>query len=340
MSTNCNESAPCADLRSRTADAECRESGQRPGQVMSRLTLSCEERPCEPSRRAQVARQHSGWLWSALAGLMVLTGLAAPAAAQTVQTLVSNTSESRPLSGASSILAASISTGDHRNGYTISQLELHMFEVASRSTTVKLYSNSSSGEPQNLLATFTNTVSLASRALNTYTAPPNTTLSKNTTYWIVVNEDISDSSQRVSYSTTRSKNDTSSYGWSIGNKRLIKSTQTAVWRTSTFSVLSLAVRGNLTSGSSPLTVTISDVPDTSSEPFTATFTFLETVTGFTVDDITLTNATASSFMTTTTPGVYTALITPTADGAGLVDLHRVEHWPHHAGIEPRRRCHG
>ena len=67
------------------------------------------------------------------------------------------------------------------------------------------------------------------------------------------------------------------------------------------------------------TVTISDVPATSDAPFTATFTFPEAVTGFAVGDITLGNATASSFTVTSTT-VYTALVTPTATGAVTVDV--------------------
>ena len=67
------------------------------------------------------------------------------------------------------------------------------------------------------------------------------------------------------------------------------------------------------------TVTISGVPATSDAPFTATFTFSEAVTGFAVGDITLGNATASSFTSTSTT-VYTALVTPTAAGAVTVDV--------------------
>ena len=67
------------------------------------------------------------------------------------------------------------------------------------------------------------------------------------------------------------------------------------------------------------TVTISDVPATSDAPFTATFTFPEAVTGFAVGDITLGNATASSFTVTSTT-VYRALVTPRAAGAVTVDV--------------------
>ena len=61
------------------------------------------------------------------------------------------------------------------------------------------------------------------------------------------------------------------------------------------------------------------VPTTSSGPFTATFTFSEAVTGFVLSDITPGNATASNF-TTTTAAVYTAQITPVADGPVTVDV--------------------
>ncbi len=66
-------------------------------------------------------------------------------------------------------------------------------------------------------------------------------------------------------------------------------------------------------------VTISGVPSASTAPFTATFTFSEAVTGFAVGDITLSNASASNFTTTSTT-VYTALVTPTASGTVTVDV--------------------
>jgi len=49
-------------------------------------------------------------------------------------------------------------------------------------------------------------------------------------------------------------------------------------------------------------------------PFTATITFTEAVTGFTVGDITVTNATLSGFQTTDNI-TYTVLVTPSANGA-------------------------
>ena len=168
-------------------------------------------------------------------------------ATSTAQILVSNSGASVTNTGATSILAQSITTGGHRHGYTVSQIEINIFSFEeSRRTTVKLYSNSNNGQPQDLVATLVNPLTFTG-GFNTFTAPPGTTLSRNTTYWIVLNEDISNaSSERVGYNTTTSKADTSSYGWSIGDKRLHKLLQTGSWGTNTYSVIPLTVKGNLT----------------------------------------------------------------------------------------------
>ena len=74
------------------------------------------------------------------------------------------------------------------------------------------------------------------------------------------------------------------------------------------------------------TVAITGVPGMSTAPFTATFTFSEDVTGFTVDDtfteddIEVGNGAASAFTATTAGTVFTALITPAAAGTVTVDV--------------------
>ncbi len=68
------------------------------------------------------------------------------------------------------------------------------------------------------------------------------------------------------------------------------------------------------------TVTIGGVPETSTMPFTATITFAEPVTGFVLADIALANATAAAFTGADGDRAFTALITPTADGAVTVDV--------------------
>ena len=74
------------------------------------------------------------------------------------------------------------------------------------------------------------------------------------------------------------------------------------------------------------TVAITGVPGMSTAPFTATFTFSEDVTGFTVDDdfteddIEVGNGAASAFTETTAGTAFTALITPAAAGTVTVDV--------------------
>ncbi|WP_416866762.1 MAG: Ig-like domain-containing protein [Imperialibacter sp.] len=68
------------------------------------------------------------------------------------------------------------------------------------------------------------------------------------------------------------------------------------------------------------TLTISSAAaDPTNGAFTATFTFSEDVTGFDVTDISVGNGTATSFASTSA-SVYTAVITPSADGTVTVDV--------------------
>ncbi len=77
--------------------------------------------------------------------------------------------------------------------------------------------------------------------------------------------------------------------------------------------------GNFTIDTQKPTVTITSSADPTSGAFTATFTFSEDVTGFVVGDITVGNGAASNF-NSTSASVYTATITPTADGAVTIDV--------------------
>ncbi|KYG74989.1 gliding motility-associated-like protein [Roseivirga ehrenbergii] len=77
-----------------------------------------------------------------------------------------------------------------------------------------------------------------------------------------------------------------------------------------------SLTADLTSPTVAITSTAADPIDGA---FTTTFTFSEAVTGFAIGDITVANGTASNFVSTSAT-VYTALITPTTDGAVTVDV--------------------
>jgi hypothetical protein len=80
-----------------------------------------------------------------------------------------------------------------------------------------------------------------------------------------------------------------------------------------------ATQFTITNDETPPSVTITTgSSDPVSGAFTATFTFSESVTGFVVGDIALSNASASGFAGS--GDTYTATITPTADGTVTVDV--------------------
>ena len=70
-------------------------------------------------------------------------------------------------------------------------------------------------------------------AWNFFTPPPNTRLNPNTTYWITVNEGVA--SGRVGFARTSGHGEYSfpDTGWSIGNSRLYRSSETDDWSSST-----------------------------------------------------------------------------------------------------------
>ncbi|WP_288342537.1 Calx-beta domain-containing protein [uncultured Roseivirga sp.] len=78
--------------------------------------------------------------------------------------------------------------------------------------------------------------------------------------------------------------------------------------------------GVIVDGVKPTPTITSSAGTLTNAAFTATFTYDEAVTGFELGDITVTNGTASNFTNVTGGTVWSATITPTADGATTVTL--------------------
>ena len=138
---------------------------------------------------------------------------------------VSNTAETA-VGGSSNFLAQSFETGANATGYTVTEIQIRVSTASSRSTLLRIREDDG-GEPGTIVATFINPASPTNQSLNTFTAPANTTLEASTTYWISVNEGIS--SSRMSYSATSGDDETGEMGWSIGNDRLYRGSETSNW---------------------------------------------------------------------------------------------------------------
>ena len=203
------------------------------------------------SRAGSVACYAGGFL-VAFAALLTL---ALQAEAQKT-TFVSNTGQSTATSlrgigptGIGSFFysqAQRFSTGSNEGGYTLSaiQVQADNFESAS-SPRVSIYTVTSDN-PGTLLYVLTNPATLNDNAINTFRAPANATLEKDTDYFVVFEATGSGSNTRYDLKGTVSANEDSgtASGWSIADTSRERATNSGNW-SSVFARLKIAVRGTL-----------------------------------------------------------------------------------------------
>ena len=209
----------------------------------------------EPARsraRPLAARGMAAVLILAFAGLLALP---LPAQAQKT-TFVSNTGQSTATSlrgigptGIGSFFysqAQRFSTGSNEGGYTLSAIKVQAdnFESAS-SPRVSIYTVTSDN-PGTLLYVLTNPATLNDDAINTFRAPANATLEKDTNYFVVFEALGSGSNLRYDLKGTVSANEDSgtASGWSIADTSRERATNSGNW-SSVFARLKIAVRGTI-----------------------------------------------------------------------------------------------
>ncbi len=180
-------------------------------------------------------------------------------------TLVSNTAQTQ--SGTTNSFGAqSFATGSQ--GATVSEIQVQLLEAAAddASVSVKIRENNSDDEPGDLVATFTNPSTIVT-GLNTFTAPANTTLAANTTYWVTIHEGIS---PRHTISRTSSDDQTGESGWTLGDGRLFRNSESHNWSTSS-TTIRMAVVGTLSTSTGP-SITIAAGTSPVTEGTAASFT--------------------------------------------------------------------
>ena len=148
-------------------------------------------------------------------------------------TLVSNAD--RTIEGAISrtIQAQSFVTGPSTGGYMLSTIQIRLGDDSALPGVTDLIAaikaDDGSGEPGALVANLANPASLTNDALNTFTAPAGTVLAPDTTYWVVVNEERSDTDRVNLRVTAQDEEDDAFPGWSIGNNHLSKVSASGSW---------------------------------------------------------------------------------------------------------------
>ena len=217
-------------------------------------------RPSAAARAVSVACHAAAAVLAAFAALLAL---ALQAEAQKT-TFVSNTGQSTATSlrgigptGIGSFFysqAQRFSTGSNEGGYTLSaiQVQADNFESAS-SPRVSIYTVTSDN-PGTLLYVLTNPATLNDNAINTFRAPANATLEKDTDYFVVFEATGSGSNTRYDLKGTVSANEDSgtASGWSIADTSRERATNSGNW-SSVFARLKIAVRGTL-----PPSISIAD----------------------------------------------------------------------------------
>ena len=175
--------------------------------------------------------------------------------AAAIPTLVSNTNKTS-IGDSASFLAQSFETGTNVDGYTVSEVDIHLVDVSGRSTSVKIRENNASDRPGTLVATLTNPRTLAADSINTFTAPADTVLAADTTYWITANEGIS--SNRANVARVGNGEQIGEPGWAIGDDSLFRTAETSNWGTSG-NILMIEIRGTSGGFTASTDATLSDL---------------------------------------------------------------------------------
>ena len=137
-------------------------------------------------------------------------------------------------------------TGDNEGGYTLSAIQVRVDDFGSNSRPKVSIYTTSSGNPGTSLYVLTNPATLNDDAINTFRAPANATLEKDTNYFVVFEELGSGSNLRYDLEVTASNAEDSgkASGWNIANSSRQRSTTITTW-SDLAGKLKIAVRGTL-----------------------------------------------------------------------------------------------
>ena len=205
---------------------------------------------------ADPGRPGRGRLRPLAAGLAAFAALVAlPLQAQAQKTtFVSNTGQSTdpdvrevgPHGHLWQLQAQQFRTGDNEGGYTLSTIQVRVDDFGSNSRPKVSIYTTSSGNPGSSLYVLTNPATLNDDAINSFRAPANATLEKDTNYFVVFEALGSGSNLRYDLEVTTSNSEDSgkASGWNITNSSRQRSTTATTWD-NLAGKLKIAVRGTI-----------------------------------------------------------------------------------------------
>ena len=124
--------------------------------------------------------------------------------------------------------AQQFTTGDNEDGYTLSSIQIYIKEFGgSDAARISIYEADSSGKPDSSLYQLTNPSPFANSSLNTFTAPANATLAKETKYLVVA--EATSGSYQIAYTSSNAEDSGKANGWSINNRRHTRDSDSGSW---------------------------------------------------------------------------------------------------------------
>ena len=152
--------------------------------------------------------------------------------------------------------AQQFTTGDNEDGYTLSSVQIYIRDFGgSDAARVTVYEADSSGKPSGSLYPLMNPGSVSNNSLNTFTAPANATLAKETKYLVVA--EATSGSYQIGYTSSNAEDSGKANAWSINNRRHTRDSDSGSWSLS--AVGSTNIRISVSGTSIPSTHT--QVPD-------------------------------------------------------------------------------
>ena len=207
----------------------------------------------EPGRPVRLRIRALPPVGAILLAFAAFLALPLPAQAQKT-TFVSNTGQSTdpdvrevgPHGHLWQLQAQQFRTGDNEGGYTLSTIQVRVDDFGSNSRPKVSIYTTSSGNPGTSLYVLTNPATLNDDAINTFRAPANATLEKDTNYFVVFEALGSGSNLRYDLEVTTSNSEDSgkASGWNITNSSRQRSTTATTWD-NLAGKLKIAVRGTL-----------------------------------------------------------------------------------------------
>ena len=182
--------------------------------------------------------------------------------------MISNTGQTS-LSASNVILGVGFTTG--AGTYTVSSIGVDLRDQTGSTTPeVRIYEDNS-GSPGTLVATMNNPGTITENAVNTYTAPSNTTLSAGTAYWVVTRNSAGATGTGLKVGTVANSalDSGTAPGWSIGTGIFKNANSDTSWRTTTV-LIRFQVRGTIANTAPTVENTIPDQPAEAGTAFSYT----------------------------------------------------------------------